>query len=92
MTDEPPLDRPATGGADRTPQLPPSHVMPRTRDGWIATLAYVVLFLIAMPPVTHVLLDRPETWVAGVPLLFAALLLVYSGLVVVLVWALRRGV
>ena len=47
--------------------------------------------ILAMPPVTHRLLDRPEVWVAGVPFFFAALFVVYSALIVVLVWSLRRG-
>jgi hypothetical protein len=45
-----------------------------------------------MPPVTHVVLDRPDVWIAGVPFLYVALLVVYIGLIGVLVWALRRGV
>jgi hypothetical protein len=82
-----PPDEPGT-----TAELPPSHLLPRTRDGWIATVAWVVLFALCMPPITHVVLDRPDTWVAGVPFLFAALLVVYTGLIGVLLWALRRGV
>jgi hypothetical protein len=69
-----------------------SHLIPRTRDGRIATALFVVLFLLAMPPVTHVVLDRPDVWIAGVPFLYVALLVVYIGLIGVLVWALRRGV
>ncbi len=45
-----------------------------------------------MPPVTHRLLDRPETWVGGVPFLFAALFVVYTALIAVLVWAWRKGI
>lgn len=73
----------------RTP--PRSHFVPRTREGWIATIAFVALFVLAMPPVTHRILDRPDTWVAGLPLLFVALLAIYIALVGVLVWALRKG-
>lgn len=72
-------------------QLPPSHLTPRTREGWIATIAYIVIFLLAMPPVTHRVLDRPEVWVGGVPFFFAALLVVYTALIGVLVWSLRKG-
>lgn len=70
---------------------PRSHFVPRTREGWIATIAFVALFVLAMPPVTHAVLDQPDTWVAGLPLLFVALLAIYTALVGVLVWALRRG-
>jgi hypothetical protein len=74
------------------PEPPKSHFLPRTRDGWIATIAFVVLFLLAMPPFTHVLWDRPDAWIAGWPFLFVVLLLIYCALIGVLLWALRRGV
>jgi hypothetical protein len=69
-----------------------SHFVPRTRDGRIATIAFLALFALAMPPVTHTVLNRIEPWVAGLPFLYASLLAVYTGLIVVLSWALRRGV
>lgn len=69
-----------------------SHFLPRTRDGWVALTAFVALFALAMPPVTHSLLDRVEPWIAGVPFFFAALLVVYVALIGVLVWAYRRRV
>lgn len=69
----------------------PTHLRPRTRDGWIALVAFVALFVLAMPPVTHTLLDRVQPWILGWPFFFAALLVVYSVLVGVLVWAYRRG-
>ena len=76
------------------PGLPagrPSHWRPRTRDGWIACIAFVALFLLAMPPVTHTLLNRVEPWILGLPFFFAALFGVYVALIGVLAWALRRG-
>jgi hypothetical protein len=69
-----------------------SHWIPRTRDGWTATIAFVVLFLLAMPPVTHTVLNRVEPWLLGVPFFFAVLLAIYAALIGVLVRALRRGV
>ena len=80
------MDAPASHARRR------SHWHPRTRDGWIACAAFVGIFLLAMPPVTHALLNRVEPWILGVPFLFAALLAVYVALIGVLVWALRRGV
>jgi hypothetical protein len=68
-----------------------SRFLPRTRDGWIAAASFVVLLLLAMPPVTHALLDRTEPWILGIPFFFAALFLIYSALIGVLVWAYRRG-
>jgi hypothetical protein len=70
----------------------PSHFVPRTRDGWIATIAFVVLLMLAMPPVTHTVLNRVEPWIFGVPFLYGALTVVYFALIGVLLWALRRGV
>ena len=71
---------------------PSSHFVPRTRDGWIATIAFVALFLCAMPPVTHTVLDRADPWIAGMPFFYVTLFVVYSALVGVLLWALKRGV
>ena len=69
-----------------------SRFLPRTRDGWIATVAFGALFLLAMPPVTHTLLNRVEPSLLGVPFLYVALFVVYLALIGVLVWAFRRGV
>ena len=69
-----------------------SHFVPRTSDGWIATISFVVLFLLAMPPVTHVVLDRVEPWVFGFPFFYAALFVIYTALIGVLLWTWRRGV
>ena len=66
--------------------------MPRTREGWTATLAFTGLFLLAMPPVSHAVLDRPDSWVGGVPFLFFSLLVVYVLLIGVLGWALYKDV
>ena len=73
-------------------EKPASHLVPRTREGKAATLLWVVLFLLCMPPVTHAVLDRPDVWVAGVPFFFVALLGVYSALIAVLIWVQRRGI
>ena len=77
-------------GSGAPSDLPPSHLTPRTRDGWVAVVAFVGLFLLSMPPVTHRVLDRPDQWIGGVPVFFAALLVVYTALIGVLLWALRR--
>jgi hypothetical protein len=69
-----------------------SHLVPRTRDGWLATGAFLALLALAMPPVTHALLNRVEPVLLGLPFLYAWLLLVYFALIGVLVWAYRRGV
>ncbi|MXX76424.1 MAG: hypothetical protein F4210_09630 [Holophagales bacterium] len=70
----------------------PFRFLPRTRDGWIATIAFGAVFLLAMPPVTHTVLNRVEPSVLGVPFLYLALFGVYVALIAVLIWAYRRGV
>lgn len=71
---------------------PRSHYLPRTRDGWIGVILFLLLLALAEPPLVHLLANRVEPWVFGVPFLYAYLLLVYLALVGVLLWALRRGV
>jgi uncharacterized membrane protein len=67
-----------------------SHLVPRTRDGRIATAVFVALFLLAMPPFTHQVLNRTEPWILGLPFLYASLFFVYCALIGVLLWALGR--
>lgn len=69
-----------------------SHLVPRTRDGWIATVAFLLVLALAMPPVTHTLLNRLEPVVLGLPFLYAMLLAIYCALVGILIWTYRRGV
>ena len=67
-----------------------SHYIPRTRDGWIAVLLFVGLMALAQPPVVHLLVNRIEPWILGMPFLYAWLLGVYLALIAVLLWAHRR--
>ena len=55
-------------------------------------MAFLLLFALCMPPVTHTVLNRMDPWMLGTPFLYAALFFVYVALIGVLVWALRRGV
>mgnify|MGYP001065722398 CR=1 FL=1 len=75
---------PGSGGIYR------SHLLPRTRQGWTAVLLFLALLALAEPPFTHSVANRVEPWVLGVPFLYAYLLAVYSALIAVLIWALRR--
>ena len=45
-----------------------------------------------MPPVTHTVLNRVEPTILGLPFLYVALLVIYTALIGVLIWALRKGV
>jgi hypothetical protein len=58
----------------------------------MATVAFLLLFALCSPPVTHTVLNRVEPWILGTPFLYATLLFVYVALVGVLLWALRKGV
>lgn len=69
-----------------------SHLVPRTRDGWTAVVAFLALLALAMPPVTHRFLNRLEPVILGLPFLYLVLLLIYVALVGVLIWTYRRGV
>jgi len=69
-----------------------SHYRPRTRNGWIALLTFMGLFVLSQPPVVHMFANRSDPWVMGLPFLYAWLLGVYVALILVLLWALRRGV
>jgi hypothetical protein len=52
---------------------------------------FLLLFALVEPPFTHVLANRTEPWLLGFPFLYTYLLVLYSGIIVVLIWALRRG-
>lgn len=77
-------------GSSRTSDRP-SHYRPRTREGRIAVALFVVLMALAQPPVVHALADRTEPWILGLPFLYVWLLAVYSALIVVLIWAMKKG-
>ncbi|MXY32230.1 MAG: hypothetical protein F4179_06360 [Gammaproteobacteria bacterium] len=87
----PAVSAPGIFPAMSRPDPPRSHLWPRTRDGRIAVIAFVLLFMLAMPPVTHSVLNRIEPTFLGLPFLYVALFAVYSVLIGVLIWAYRRG-
>lgn len=68
-----------------------SHFRPRSRDGWIAVIAFVGLMLLAQPPFVFRFANRIEPWVLGMPFLYAWLLAVYMALIGVLLWARGRS-
>jgi len=69
-----------------------SHYLPRTRDGWIAILSFLILFALTQPPFVHSVANRISPWLFGLPFFYAYLLIVYCALIAVLIWAQRRGV
>ena len=69
-----------------------SHYIPRTRSGRIAVVAFVGLFAVTQPPFINTIANRIEPWFLGLPFFYGFLLLVYSALIGVLIWAKRRGV
>ena len=68
-----------------------SHFLPRSREGWIAVIAFLALSALAQPPVVHRLANRVEPWILGMPFLYAWLLGVYLALIGVLFWVHRKG-
>jgi len=73
-------------------KTPYSHYFPRTRNGRIATIAFIVAMALAQPPIVHGLVNRVEPWILGMPFLFAYLLAAYLIGIAVLIWAYRKGV
>jgi len=69
-----------------------NHLVPRTRDGWVATVTFLAVLALAMPPVTHTFFNRLEPVIVGLPFLYAVLLGIYLVLVGILIWTYRRGV
>ncbi len=63
-----------------------SHFRPRSREGWIAILAFVGLMLLAQPPIVFAVANRIEPWILGMPFLYAWLLGVYLAMIGVLLW------
>jgi hypothetical protein len=68
-----------------------SHLLPRTREGWVAVILFLGLMTLAQPPLVHTWANRIEPWLFGVPFLYGYLLAVYLALIGVLLWALRKG-
>lgn len=71
---------------------PRSHYLPRTREGWIGVVLFLLLFLLAEPPIVYTVANRVEPWVLGVPFLYAYLMAIYFALIGVLIWVMRKGV
>ncbi|MGD8330959.1 MAG: hypothetical protein PVJ49_16130 [Acidobacteriota bacterium] len=68
-----------------------SHFLPRSRDGWIAVIAFLALMALAQPPIVFRVANRITPWVLGMPFLYAWLLAVYLAMIGVLLWVQRRG-
>jgi hypothetical protein len=68
-----------------------SHYLPRTRNGWIGVVLFLLLMILVEPPVVHTLANRIEPWILGVPFLYAYLFVLYVLIIGVLLWALRKG-
>lgn len=69
-----------------------SHLVPRSTEGRAAVGVFLLLLALAEPPFVHAVANRVEPWVLGLPFLYTWLLLVYTGMILVLLWALWRGV
>jgi len=85
------MDGHASGGTEQG-VVRRSHYLPRTRDGWIATVLFLALFALTQPPFVHGFANRIEPTVLGLPFLYVYLLVLYFAMIGVLIWALRRDV
>ena len=68
-----------------------NHFVPRTRDGWVAVSAFLLLVLATQPPVVYVVADN-QLQILGIPLLYLYLLALYFCQIVILIWAAMRRV
>mgnify|MGYP001825102731 CR=1 FL=1 len=64
-----------------------SHLFPRTRDGWIALILFLGLFALVEPPFVNTFANRIEPGLFGFPFFYPYLLVLYSALIGVLLWA-----
>ncbi|MFQ5704478.1 MAG: hypothetical protein ACE5HT_10705 [Gemmatimonadales bacterium] len=69
-----------------------SHFLPRSRPGWIAVIAFLLLFTLTQPPLVYLVANRIEPWLLGFPFLYAYLLVLYCALIGVLIWAQKQDV
>ena len=58
----------------------------------MAVLLFFGLFALVEPPFVHTLANRIEPWLFGFPFLYTYLLVIYSALIGVLLWALKAKV
>lgn len=89
------MEAPLTQGPPPREERPPAfrcHFFPRTRDGRLGLLAFVVLFVLVEPPVLFVVANRIRPVLLGIPFLYLYLTCIYAGLTIVLLWIRRRGV
>ena len=56
----------------------------------MAVLLFLGLFALVEPPFVYSLANRVEPWLLGFPFLYTYLLVLYSAIICVLIWALRR--
>jgi hypothetical protein len=70
-----------------------SHYLPRSRNGWVALVAFLGLMALVQPPIVFwVDSHLGSRWLLGLPFLYVYLGAVYFALIGVLLWALRRSV
>lgn len=68
-----------------------SHWRPRTGAGLFAVVTFLVLMAFAQPPAVYLLANKIQPVVFGMPYLYVYLSVAYIGMIVVLLWSLRRG-
>jgi hypothetical protein len=76
-------------GPDEYPRYG-SHFIPRSTGGRLALGAFLVLLLLAEPPIVFAVANRIQPLLVGLPFLFAYLLLIYAAMIAVLILAAWR--
>ena len=63
-----------------------SHYLPRSRQGWIGLVLFLLLMALAEPPIVTSWANRIEPWILGVPFLYGYLTVIYCLLIALLIW------
>ena len=67
-----------------------NHFVPRTRDGWVAASAFLLLVLATQQPVVFLVAEN-RLQILGIPFLYLYLLALYLCQIGILIWvAIRR--
>jgi hypothetical protein len=70
-----------------------THYLPRTRDGWIASVSFLLLMALAQPPVVFLVEERLRSgWLMGLPAFYVYLGTIYFAMIAVLIWAVMRRI
>jgi hypothetical protein len=87
------LNRAPTGARPLSSTERRNHYIPRTADGWVASIFFLLLMALAQPPVAFWAEERMRSgWVLGLPAFYVYLGAIYFAMIAVLIWAALRRI